>query len=96
MGPGFGGGARSALNVQAARAFNTTGNGGAVFTVCVNHAGTSVGALYDHTTVAGLSEATLIGIVPEAVGVYSFNAFPYSAGLVFSPGNGHVVSIAYT
>ena len=97
-GPGPGG-ALNALDVSTATLISgaaSVDTSGAVFTVIVTTAGTTLGAVYDTNATGSVAAANLIGYFSTDVGVYSFNAFPYNTGLVVVPGSGQTVSVAYT
>ena len=57
-------------------------------------AGTTPGAAYDSTTVAGGTIANQIGAWPSTVGQYLID-MPFVAGLVITPGTGQTVAVSY-
>ena len=68
---------------------------GRVYSINVTTAGSTTGAIYDSSTVAGASSSNLIFVVPTTVGQINLN-FPFNNGLVYVPGSGQVASISYT
>lgn len=85
-------GSSSALGVSASTVIKT--GVGRIAKINVTTAG-AVGAIHDSLTVAGISAATLIAVVPAVVGFYDAD-FPFTAGLVYVPGAAQVASISYT
>ena len=80
-----------ALNVAASAAIKASA--GRVCRVIVTTAG-AAGAIHDCATVGGVSAATLIAVIPAAVGVYDFNV-PCTAGITYIVGAAQVVTVTY-
>jgi hypothetical protein len=68
---------------------------GRLYSVNVTTAGSSTGAIYDSSTVAGAGTSNFIAVIPNSVGSISFN-WPVANGIVFVPGSGQVASISYS
>jgi hypothetical protein len=68
---------------------------GRVYSINVTTAGSTTGAIYDSSTVAGAGSTNLIFVIPNSVGVVNLN-FPFTNGLVYVPGSGQVASISYS
>lgn len=87
--------ANSVLNISVPTVVNT--GAGWVYTVLVTTPGDAPGAIYDNTSSSSGNTATnLIGYIPNAVGAYTFQGFPFVNGLVFIPGPNQVASVSYT
>lgn len=65
---------------------------GILFRVSVTTAGTTAGSVYDFTSTT--SPQNLVGIIPDAVGVYEF-LWPCQTGIVIVPGTSQVVSVSF-
>jgi len=85
-------GISSVLNVSANTLVKATK--GRIVKVNVNVAGSTNGAIYDSASIAGAATANLVAIIPEAVGVYTFD-FPCKNGIVVETGTSQVVSVSY-
>ena len=68
---------------------------GQVVTVNVTTAGSTTGAIYDLATTSGEDSSSLVGVIPEAVGSYSFGSFPCFVGILIVPGTSQVLSVAF-
>jgi hypothetical protein len=91
------GGNNTALNVAASTVIATTPAAGpkrVLYTIVVTTAG-AAGAVYDTTTVGGVSAANLIAVVPAMVGPLTLN-WPCSAGIVYVPGAAQVANFSWT
>lgn len=67
---------------------------GVLFRVSVTTAGTTTGAVYDTNATGSVGAANLVGVIPEAVGVYEF-VWPCQTGIVVVPGTSQVLSVSY-
>lgn len=89
------GGTSTTLDVTAATVIKSSA--GRVFSVNVmGAAGSAVGAIYDSTSTTGNTIANQIGVIPEALGPYSFYAMPTANGIVVVPPTGSTVSISWS
>ena len=86
-------GTRSFLNVTTKTLVKAT-QGRIVKVNVVVAGGTNTGSIWDSATTAGTSASNLIALIPDAVGVYSFD-FPTANGIVVDPGTGNTVSISF-
>jgi hypothetical protein len=84
-------GQRNAAGLTANTVIST--QAGRVATVSVLVAGTSVGVLFDGTTLTATTKP--LGVIPNTVGVFSVN-MPFSFGLVYVAGAGQQVTIGYS
>jgi len=78
----------SATTLLAAR-------GGRLYSINVTTAGSTPGAVYDSSTIAGVSASNLIANIPATAATISLN-WPFVNGLVYVPGSSQVASISYT
>lgn len=66
---------------------------GKLVTVAVSVAG-AAGAIYDVVGTGNVAAGNQIGVIPAAVGVYTF-WFPFFAGLVIAPGAAQVCAVSF-
>ncbi len=92
LGPNQGGNA-SALNIFSPVVLQNWP--GTLFTINVLVAGSTVGAIYDATSLAGNTIAKQIAVIPEAITTHPLAyTWPTAKGIVIVPGTGQVLSIA--
>lgn len=84
-------GNKSALNIAAATLIP---NAKRIFTVSVSVAG-AVGTVNDCATVGAAAASNQIGVIPAAIGIYSFD-FPIGVALVIVPGAAQVAAVSYS
>jgi len=87
-----GSGLASVLNISVATVVKAAP--GRVAKISVTTAGSAAGTLNDFTTTSGAAAANEIAVIPNTVGVYSFD-WPCANGIVITPGSGQVVSVSY-
>ena len=87
------GGIKSALNLTAATVVKATP--GRLARVAVIVAGSAAGTLNDITLTASVAAANQFGVIPNTVGVYTFD-WPCANGIVVVPGTGQTVSVSYS
>jgi hypothetical protein len=68
---------------------------GRAYKVSVIVAGSAVGTLNDCATTGAAATANQVGVIPNTVGVYSFD-WPHAVGIVLVPGSGQTLAISYT
>lgn len=82
----------SALNISADTAVKASA--GILAKVSVITAGSAPGAVHDIDTTGAAAAANKIGVIPNTVGVYTFD-WPCENGITYILGTGQVVSISY-
>jgi hypothetical protein len=83
---------QSLLNITSATVVKT--GFGKVGKISVTVAGSVAGTVSDVATTGGVAAANLIGVIPNTVGIYTFN-FPALVGIVIVPGTGQTVSVSF-
>jgi hypothetical protein len=78
---------------QSASATLKTGAGRAA-RVAVITAGTTVGGLYDSTSITGNAATAQLAVIPNTVGIYEID-MPFTSGLALVIGTGQVVSVNF-
>lgn len=86
-------GVSSALNLSASTAIKAAA--GRLYRVSVITAGSAPGAVHDIDTIGGAAAGNKIGVIPNTVGIYSFD-WPCTAGITYILGTGQVVSVSYS
>ncbi len=86
-------GQSSTLNVTAATVIKASP--GRSFKISVLVAGSAPGTLNDCATTGAVATANEVGVIPNTVGVYSFN-WPHATGIVLVPGAGQTLAISFT
>jgi hypothetical protein len=79
------------LNVTAATVVKASS--GYIGKISVTTAG-AAGAVYDYNSTSGTGAASLVAVIPAAVGIYTLD-FPVTNGIVVAPGAAQVVSVSY-
>jgi len=67
---------------------------GRIACVSVLVAGSGVGGVNDSATTGGAALANEMAVIPTTVGVYQID-FPFTNGLVVTPGTGQTLAVAY-
>lgn len=83
----------SVLNITAATLI--VARPGRVARINVVVAGSAAGSVNDSATVAGAGAANQIAATPNSLGPIQLN-FPFTNGLVITPGTGQTLSVAYS
>ncbi len=86
------GGTQNKLNVSASTVIKAAP--GQVCTVVVTTAGSAAGSFHDCTTTGAAASTNATLVVPNTVGNYLV-PFRHSAGIVYVPGSGQVISVSY-
>lgn len=91
-------GTKSALALTAPALLDTTGvssySARRVSHVHVLVAGTAPGSVNDSQSLAGVSAANQLFVIPNFLGIYIID-FPCFAGIVVTPGTGQTISVSY-
>ena len=80
------------LNITAVTQVKT--GEGRVASVSVLVAGSGEGGVNDSATTGGAGITNQLAVIPATVGVYEID-FPFTAGLVITPGTGQTVAVSY-
>ena len=89
-------GTKTFINITAATLVKVgTGRVAKVSVIAPSTAGSSNAAVADKASTSGISNANLIAVIPDVVGVYNVD-MPCSNGIVLVPGGaGQVLAISY-
>ena len=69
---------------------------GRVVRVMVNTPGSTAGTISDSATTGGVAASNLIANIPNVANTMVYLDFPYTNGLVITPGTSQVLSVSYT
>ena len=89
-------GTQTFLNITSATVVKTTaGRVAKVSVIAPSTAGGQNAAVADHAATTGISDANLIAVIPDAVGVYNVD-MPAATGITLVPGGaGQILAISF-
>lgn len=92
--PGAASGQKSTLNITAATVVKA--GAGRVFGVSVVVAGSGNGSVNDSATTGGVAASNEIAPLPDsAAATYNLQGWPFTDGLVITPGTGQTIAVTF-